>query len=49
MGNGLCRKVFWAEPLPGRDDVIGALRQGSCDVMQGRFFWDAARRYSEAD
>ena len=47
MDDAVRWKVFWAEPLPDRDDVIGALRQGGCGVVQGRFFRDAARPYAE--
>ncbi len=47
MGDPLRWKVFWAEPLPGRDDVIGALRDAGCEVALGRPFTDAAGRLSE--
>lgn len=40
-------KVFWAEPLPGRDDVVGALRDAGCEVALGRPFREAGSRLSE--
>ncbi len=47
MAESLCWRVFWAEPLPGRDDVIRALRDGGCEVTLGRPFREAARVFSE--
>ena len=40
-------KVFWAETLPGRDDVIRALTDGGCEVIPGRPFTDAANPFTE--
>ena len=42
-------RVFWAEPLPGRDDVIQALRAGGCEAVQGRPFTDAAHPFTEGE
>jgi D-3-phosphoglycerate dehydrogenase len=40
-------KVFWAETLPGRDDVTAALEAGGCALVPGRPFTDAGRSFSE--
>jgi len=49
MGDALRWEVFWAETLPGRDDVIGALEGGGCAVIPGRPFTEAARIFSETE
>lgn len=42
-------KVFWAETLTGRDDIIKALTDGGCQVIQGRPFTDAASAYTDEE
>ena len=40
-------RVFWAETLPERDDIVRALAGGGCEVVPGRPFTDAARAYTD--
>jgi D-3-phosphoglycerate dehydrogenase len=42
-------KVFWAETLPGRDDVLRLLADGGCEVVAGRPFADAARPFGDEE
>lgn len=42
-------KVFWAETLPDREDIIKAFTDGGCQVIQGRPFTDAHRAYTDAE
>jgi phosphoglycerate dehydrogenase-like enzyme len=40
-------RVFWAETLPERDDLLRLLADGGCEVVPGRPFTAAARAYTE--
>jgi phosphoglycerate dehydrogenase-like enzyme len=44
---GVRWRVFWAETLPERDDVVRVLTDGGCEVVAGRPFADAARAYTD--
>jgi D-3-phosphoglycerate dehydrogenase len=40
-------RVFWAETLPERDDVVRVLADGGCEMVPGRPFTDAAGAYTD--